>query len=265
MSVVLSNLDTPLRPRLTVIVPVYNEQELVRCLLTRVLQAPYPDKQIVVVDDGSTDGTQAVLEGLQGSAPLLLLRHATNRGKGSAIRTGLKFAQGVVTLIQDADLEYDPNDYPVLVEPLLKGEAAVVYGSRYLFPAARPWSRYRVAIFGLNVLVRILYERRLTDEATCYKAARTELWRALDLQSDRFEFCAEVTAKVCQLGLPIREVPIHYYPRSIAEGKKIGWADVWPTVWTLLRWRFRKFRTVDGTLTRRMTQSACDPAVIPQD
>jgi dolichol-phosphate mannosyltransferase len=247
-------------PPLTVLVPVYNEEKTVAALIRRVIAAPYPDKQIVVIDDGSMDGTAATLRQWEADTRVLILRHPTNRGKGAAVRTGLALATGSVTLIQDADLEYDPADYPLLVEPILLDESAVVYGSRYLVPTRLPWTRYRVGGAFLNVLVRLLYGRHLSDEATCYKAAPTWLWKALDLRAERFELCAEMTAKVCRLGLPIQEVPIHYAPRTVDDGKKIGWKDVWPTVRTLVQWRFRSFRLADQILRAKTVRKPRMPA-----
>lgn len=227
------------QPFLTVIVPVYNEKPTIDRVLKLLLESPYPDKQIIVVDDGSDDGTAAILERWSGHDNILVLRHAGNRGKGAAVRRALDQARGAITIIQDADLEYDPSDWPRLIEPIRRGEAAVVYGSRYLRPSQPlPWSKFRFAVSLLNLLVRLLYGRRLSDEATCYKAMPTAQFRALDLQSQRFELCAEITAKVCRLGLPILEVPISYQPRAATEGKKIGWRDAWSNFWTLLQWRF---------------------------
>jgi hypothetical protein len=231
-------------PLLSVIIPVYNEERTVDALLRRVVAGPfpYPQKEVIVVDDGSRDGTADVLARWRDRPGVLLLRHPQNRGKGAAVRTGLAHACGEITLIQDADLEYDPADYPRVVAPIRAGRAAVVYGSRYLAPAARlPWSKFRCAVWLLNQAVRVLYGQRLTDEATCYKALRTDVFRRLDLRSERFELCAEVTAKVCRLGLPIVEVPISYAPRTAREGKKIGWRDAWATFRTLLRWRVGPF------------------------
>jgi glycosyltransferase involved in cell wall biosynthesis len=230
------------RPLLTVLIPVYNEEGTVAELLRRVAEGPYPDKEVIVIDDGSTDATPRLLAARADAPGFRLLRHPVNRGKGAAVRTGLAQARGVVALVQDADLEYDPADYPRLVEPILRGECDVVYGSRYLGPARRPWTKYRVAVAVLNALVRLLYGRRLTDEATCYKALRTDRLRSLGLRSRRFEVCAEITAEVCRLGLAIREAPISYRPRTPAQGKKIGWGDAGQAVWTLLKWRALPFR-----------------------
>jgi glycosyltransferase involved in cell wall biosynthesis len=220
-------------PLLSVLVPVYNEAATVDALLHRVVNGPYshPVMEVLVVDDGSTDPTPALLARWATTPGVRLLRHARNRGKGAAIRTGLAHAQGTITIIQDADLEYDPADYPRLVEIIRRGESAVVYGSRYLRPAQPlPWSKFRLAVWLCNRLVRLLYGQRLTDEATCYKALRTELLRALQLEADHFEVCAEITAKLARLGRRIVEVPIAYHPRPATAGKKIGWHAVGPTL-----------------------------------
>ena len=183
------------------------------------------DKEIIIVDDGSTDATPAILEDWARESGYFVFRHPRNRGKGAAVRTALTNARGKLTVIQDADLEYDPSDLPRLVEILRDGDVKVVYGSRYLVPnPALSWNKFRVAVSGLNLLMLLLFGQRLTDEATCYKAFETELLRQLDLQADGFEVSAEISAKLGRWHIPIKEVPISYNPRSIAEGKKIGWA-----------------------------------------
>ena len=245
-------------PVLTVIVPVYNEVGTIDRLLRRVLAAPY-EKQVVVVDDGSTDGTTEVLEKWEGHPQVELLQHSKNRGKGAAIRTGLELAQGRFTIIQDGDLEYDPEDYRRLIEPLLSGEAQVVYGSRYLRRKGAPrqrWGLFRCGVAVLNVCVRLLYRARLTDEATCYKAFPTALLRAMELECERFEFCPEVTAKACRLGLTIREVAISYDARSVQAGKKIRWTDGLEAMATL--WKWRNWRPgVSGSGSRRRSSQEC--------
>lgn len=229
----------PPSPWLSVLVPVYNEERTVDALLGRLKHGPYPDKEVIVVDDGSTDGSAAALERWSREPGFVILRHPSNRGKGAAVRTGLAHARGAITVIQDADLEYDPADLPGLIEIIRRGESDVVYGSRYLGLARPlPWSRFRLAVSTVNLLVWLLYGQRLTDEATCYKAFRTDLLRSLALRARGFELCAELTAKTCRAGQRILEVPIRYHPRTAAEGKKIGWRDCWPTVWALVKWRF---------------------------
>jgi dolichol-phosphate mannosyltransferase len=226
-------------PLVSVLVPVYNEAATVGELLRRLLASPYPDKQIVIVDDGSRDATAQVLRAWAGHSQILILRHEQNRGKGAAIRMALAHATGQIAIIQDADLEYDPNDFPAVIEPIRRGDASAVYGSRYLSPRERlPWSRFRIAVVLLNATVRLLYGLRLTDEATCYKAMPVELMRALDLRAERFDLCPEITAKLCRRGIRIIEVPIRYAPRSARDGKKIGWRDAVGTFWALLKWRF---------------------------
>lgn len=231
---------------LSVIVPVYDEAATVIALLDRVAAAPLR-KQAIVVDDGSRDATARLVERrINCEADAALIRHAANRGKGAAIRTGLAFATAEVVVIQDADLEYDPEDYPLLVEPILSGEADVVYGSRFLGGRNRAGSfpnRFCVSL--LNASVRLLYGVKISDEATCYKAFRTDLLKRLDLRCERFEFCPEVTAKLCRLGIVIHEVPIRYTPRTKAEGKKIGWRDAVEAFATLLWWRFAPVRLLD--------------------
>ncbi len=250
-----SRLNNPVL--LSVIVPVFNEERTLDQLLRRLAAAPYADKQIIVVDDGSVDGTALILRGWEAKPGILVLRHASNRGKGAAVRTGLVHAQGEITIIQDADLEYDPWEFPRLVEIIDRREGEVVYGSRYLAPGTPlPWNRFRLAVVLLNRFVRLLYGQRLTDEATCYKAFRTKLLRSLDLKAERFELCAEITAKICRLGIPIVEVPISYRPRTSREGKKIGWRDAVETFWTLLRWRFRSWKRIAHAAESRQLDSA---------
>jgi len=226
-------------PLLSVIIPIFNEYATIGDVMHRLLAVSCP-KQLVLVDDGSTDGTWGLLQKWGDHPDVVLLRHPHNRGKGAAIRTGLAHARGRFTLIQDADLEYDPRDYPRLLEPLLQGQADIVYGSRYLRPSpgSRPGGRlFRSGVAVLNLAVWLLYGVRLTDEATCYKVFPTELLRAMDLQCERFEFCPEVTAKACRMGLTLVEVPIRYIPRTAAEGKKIRWKDGWEALATLWKWR----------------------------
>ncbi len=225
---------------LTVVVPVFNEERTIDELLARLDAAPYPNKQVIVVDDASTDRTALLLKAWEQKPGWVFLRQDRNRGKGAAVRLGLQHALGDVTVVQDADLEYDPSDLPLIVEPVLHGSERAVYGSRNLNGSpGRPWySPYRIAVFGLNQLGWILYGQRLSDHATCYKAMQTSLWRSLNLRSNRFELCVEITAKLGRHHIRIREIGISYRPRTRAEGKKIGWRDAVRAAWTLVRWRF---------------------------
>lgn len=245
-------------PPLTVLVPAYNETSTIEELLRRVQDAPPAEKQVIVIDDGSTDGTWEIVHRWELRGLVQVAQHDRNCGKGAAIRTGLSQARGAFTIVQDADLEYNPRDYERLIEPLLAGEAQAVYGSRYLTMEGRVQGRCRLLRHGvslLNLWVRLLYGVRLTDEATCYKAMPTAVLRALDLQCQRFEFCPEVTAKLCRLGIPIREVPIGYNPRSKGEGKKLRLRDGWAAVRELWRWR---------NWTPRVDESLRDAGSAPQ-
>lgn len=221
--------------KLSVIVPVLDEQDTIGLLLDRVLAVDV-DKEVIVVDDGSTDGTWHALQAYAGRCRLL--RHPRNLGKGAAIRTALPHVTGDIVITQDADLEYDPGDYPSLIQPILEGRAEVVYGSRVL-NGRSPTAGVSFYLGGrfLTWLANRLYGLHITDEPTGYKVFRTELIRGLPLKSRGFEFCPEVTALLALRGVPIVEVPIAYHPRSLAEGKKIRWRDGWVAVWTLLRHR----------------------------
>jgi len=208
------------RPTLSVLIPVYNERDTIVEALERV-RALDVELEIIVVDDASTDGSTELLER---ESDLILIKHLTNQGKGSAIRTALSHVQGRIVAIQDADLEYDPQDLLRLMEPILAGDARVVYGSRFL--DGRP--RMRVANYVCNRLLafaaNVLYRARITDEATCYKVFDTALLRSIPLSCRRFEFCPEVTAKVRKRGELIVELPITYSPRSLEAGKKVRYA-----------------------------------------
>ena len=225
-------------PPLTVIVPIYNEAATLDEALRQIFAAPY-EKQVIAVDDGSTDDTPAILEVWRASSDLLVITHPQNRGKGAAIRSALPYATGTVTIIQDADLEQDPAHYGALVEPVLRGEAGFAIGFRLSANAPRRFALFRLGVSVLNACVRVLYGVRLRDEACCYKVLRTDVLRAMDLQCTGFEFCPEVVAKACRMGLPIHEAPVTYFPRSIAAGKKIRYADGLTAIKTL--WRLRKW------------------------
>ena len=220
--------------KVSIVIPVYNEFPTFGQVLERVRRAPLPAgcvKEIVVIDDGSTDGTAVF-------AKDVTYRRISHSGKGSAIRAGIQVATGEIVLIQDGDLEYDPNDYARLLEPIVKGDADIVYGSRFLRPPVAMALPNRIANRILTAAANLIYGAQLTDEATAYKAFRATVLRQMRLACRRFEFCPEVTAKARRLGFRIHEVPVGYNPRGIAEGKKIRARDGWEALWTLLRYRF---------------------------
>jgi len=221
----------------SVIVPVYNEIAHVDELLQAIHASPVK-KEIIIVDDGSTDGTREKLSAMPLANDVTVVFHEKNCGKGAAIRTALQYARGEYVLIQDSDLEYDPQDYPALLRPLEQLQANVVYGVRPDRPERG--LRFFLGAKLLTHITNLLYGAGIHDEATCYKVFRRSLISQIDLQCLRFEFCPEVTAKLCRMGEKIAEVPISYSPRSAGEGKKIRHADGWLAIWTLLRHRFTR-------------------------
>ena len=224
--------------KLSVIIPAFNEQATIAELIGQV-RAVELDMEIIVVDDGSSDDTPQILKGLAGP-DLTVLTHQTNQGKGAAVRTGLARARGDAIIIQDADLEYDPAEYPELVQPIFAGQTRVVYGSRILNPAnGRSSFSFYWGGRLLSLATNLLYGSAITDESTCYKVFETGLLKGLGLSSSGFDFCPEVTGKLLRQGERIVEVPISYRPRSPQEGKKIRWSDGLRAVWVLLRCRLR--------------------------
>jgi len=219
----------------SVIVPVYNEAGHVDEILQAIHASPV-NKEIIIVDDGSTDGTREKLKALSPIDDVTIVFHEKNCGKGAAIRTALAYARGEYVLIQDSDLEYDPQDYPALLRPLEEGKANVVYGVRPDRPERG--LRFFLGAKLLTHLSNLLYGAGIHDEATCYKVIRRSLLAQIELHCRRFEFCPEVTAKLCRMGEEIAEVPISYNPRSAVEGKKIRHSDGLLAVWTLIRYRF---------------------------
>jgi glycosyltransferase involved in cell wall biosynthesis len=237
----------------TVIVPVYNEASHVDRLLRAIEASPVP-KEIIVVDDGSTDGTRERLLALSGTNRAMLIFHGKNHGKGAAIRTALRYARGEYVLIQDSDLEYDPRDYPALLEPLQSGLANVVYGVRPNRPGRG--LHFFLGAKLLTIMTNLLYWRWIHDEATCYKVFRRSLLTSIPLKCRGFEFCPEVTAKLCRLGERIWEVPISYAPRTKKEGKKLRFSDGGIAIWTLLRYRFAALPRLVGSQGNEQPQFA---------
>jgi glycosyltransferase involved in cell wall biosynthesis len=224
--------------KLSVIVPVFNERNTVVEILRRMRAVDLPiDREFIVVDDGSNDGTRAVLTQL-GDSTVKIISHPENRGKGAAIRTGLAHVTGDLVLIQDADLEYDPDDWSRLVAPMLKGRAQVVYGSRFTGEHRNMlflhWAGNRM----LSLMTNLLYNTTLSDMETCYKLFDREVLRGITVKSDRFDFEPEITAKVLRKGIRIYEVPISYAGREFDEGKKITWRDGFAALYALVKYRF---------------------------
>jgi glycosyltransferase involved in cell wall biosynthesis len=228
--------------RLSIIVPAYNERAFIREILARVDRVDLPgiDKEIIVVDDGSTDGTAELLR-QEAEGGRRVLFHEVNRGKGAAIRTGLAATSGDIILIQDADLEYSPRDYPVLLQPILDGDADVVYGTRFKGGGGAQRVLYFWHSVGnrmLTTMSNMLSDLNLTDMETCYKVFRAEVIKGIDLRSERFGFEPEITMKVARKRWRVYEVPISYRGRTYEEGKKIGFKDGVSAFWVMLRARF---------------------------
>ncbi len=229
--------------KLSVIIPVYNEKSTIAQVIDRVKAVDIP-KEIIVIDDGSRDGTTEVLkEKYAGDHVITVHTSLINIGKGAAVRYGIEYANGDITIIQDADLELDPEEYDKIIEPINQGRTDVVFGSRFLNRGYFFYYRgiplaSRFANWLLASIVNLFWGAGITDEATSYKAFKTSLLKSIRLKSTGFEFCPEITAKVLNRKIKIVEVPITYHPRTVAEGKKVQWKDGIKAIWTLIKYRF---------------------------
>ena len=230
--------DPPEYRSLSVIVPVFNERATVAEIIRRIRAVDVPfEVEVIAVDDGSSDGTDKVLATL-GDSTVRVLTHPVNRGKGAAIRTGLAAARGDLVLIQDADLEYDPQDWPKLIDPILRGKARVVYGSRFTGDRLNMLPLHWIGNRFLSLVTNVLYSSTLSDMETCYKLFDRRIIEGITIESDRFDFEPEITAKILRRGHRIYEVPISYAGREVTEGKKITWRDGFGALRALVKYRF---------------------------
>jgi glycosyltransferase involved in cell wall biosynthesis len=228
--------------KLSIVIPCYNERGTIEAVIDAVRAAPGGEKEIIVVDDCSRDGSGELLEGPLRAKVDRVLRHPVNRGKGAALRTGIAHATGDIVIIQDADLEYDPQQYPVLIEPILQDKADVVYGSRFLGggPHRVLYFWHRVGNGLLTLVSNMFTNLNLTDMETCYKVFRREIIQSVVIEEERFGFEPEITAKIAKLRCRVFEVGISYYGRTYEEGKKIGWRDGVRALWCIVRYNVLK-------------------------
>jgi len=236
---------------LSIVMPCYNEVQFLREIVRRVqaVDLGEVERELILVDDSSTDGTSAIVDELEGQSslnpeakpfdrPIRISRHPVNQGKGAALRTGFALAQGDLVIIQDADLEYDPDDYPRLLNPVLKGKAEVVYGSRFTGERRNMFFHHWVGNKFLTLVTNLLFNTTLSDMETCYKLFTRQSLEGIVIKSDRFNFEPEITSKILKKGIRIYEVPISYTGREFEEGKKITWRDGLVALWCLVKFRF---------------------------
>lgn len=236
-----SSKEVSVSVKVSVVIPAFNEAGTLRAILTAVRNVPLDgiEKEIIIVDDGSTDGTRTIIREEAEAGDIVALFHEKNSGKGAALQTGFRAATGDIILVQDADLEYDPREYEKLIAPILEGKAQVVYGSRFLGgPRKAMLFWHMLGNQLLTFTTNILYDSILSDMETCYKVFRADIIKPITIHSRRFEVEPEVTAKILKRGIRIYEVPISYNGREYHEGKKITWKDGFAAIWTLIKYRF---------------------------
>ena len=224
--------------KLSIIIPCYNEFNTILSLIDAVKKSPIANKELIIVDDGSKDGTREILDDIKDDPDLRIIFHKINQGKGAALRTGFREATGDICIVQDADLEYDPQELPIVIQPIVEGKADVVFGSR--FQSGRPhrvvYFWHRVGNSVLTLMSNIFTDLNLSDMETCYKAFRREVIQGIQIQENRFGFEPEVTAKIAKMNLRIYEVGISYYGRTYNEGKKIGWKDGFRAIYCIFKY-----------------------------
>lgn len=228
--------------KLTMIVPVLNEKATLGAVIAKLLEVQIPcEKEIIIIDDNSTDGSTEIIKGLKEASPGVIktIHKQKTMGKGNAIKDAVPEITGDIVIIQDADLEYDINEYGKLIDPIIKGEADVVFGSRFLGSIKNMRAEHMLANRILTLLANLLYGLKITDEATGYKVIRADIFRKFGMQAEKFEFCPELVAKSAIYKCRIKEVPITYSARTVKEGKKIKWHDAFTAVWTLIKYKFK--------------------------
>ena len=226
--------------KLSIIIPCYNEKDTILKILKKVKKVNLPvEKEIIIIDDSSKDGTTEIIRKIK-DKKIIKIYHEKNKGKGAAVKNGIEKASGDIIIIQDADMEYEPEDYKKLIEPIINKKAGVVYGSRILHKNYK-YSYLSFMIGGkiVSFITSLLFFSRITDEPTCYKTFRADIIKKIKIENDRFEWEPEVTAKILKKGIKIAELPINYYPRDREHGKKITWEDGIKAIWTLFKYRFK--------------------------